>query len=103
MADAASTYGMAIGLKNSGDIVNAATDIVQFAVNEQCAEMQECDIYNKFIAAGKPVLHIEYGSASQARQYCVNEGAFSTVIKQMSLNGWVHYCDGSEANTPVSK
>jgi len=100
MADAAGSYGMSIGLKNAGDIVDSVTDIVQFAVNEQCSELQECGIYDNFTGAGKPVFHIEYGSPDQADQFCDHEGPFSTVIKEMSLNGWVHYCDGSESNTP---
>jgi hypothetical protein len=42
MADEAASHGMAIGLKNAGDIIPSATDIVQFAVNEQCSELGEC-------------------------------------------------------------
>jgi hypothetical protein len=81
--------------------------IVDFAVNEQCAQFGECATYNNFIASGKPVFHIEYPSkaptvaASERTTDCQNLGVtgLSTVLKELSLAGWVEYCDGSQATT----
>ena len=60
LADAAHARGMAIGLKNDVEQLPQMAGIVDFAVNEQCGEMGECDGYADFLAAGKPVYNIEY-------------------------------------------
>lgn len=97
----AAALNMAIGLKNAGSIISNVLDSVQFAVNEQCAELNECSTFQPFIDAGKPVFHIEYpnGAPSVAStavdKLCQWSGVnkFSTVIKKMSLDGWVEFCD----------
>ncbi|KAK0117355.1 hypothetical protein ONS96_013186 [Cadophora gregata f. sp. sojae] len=107
MAAQASSLNLAIGLKNSMDILPDLTPIMQFAVNEQCAAFGECDSYSAFLAAGKPVFHIEYPPSipniqpADRAQGCQNNGmsGMSTVFKNMSLSGWVGYCDGSSATT----
>jgi hypothetical protein len=89
---------MSIGIKNAMDILDSVQNDVQFAVNEECIANSECDVYNDFIRSGKPVYHIEYGSAYQASRFCSNS-YLNTVVKNMDLDGWVHYCDGSEWTT----
>ena len=81
------------------DIVDSVSGYVDFAVNEQCAQYDECDVYDSMMSAGKPIYHIEYGSGSSSR-FCVS--GLNTVIKKQSLDGWVAYCDGSQYNTPTS-
>jgi endo-alpha-1,4-polygalactosaminidase (GH114 family) len=103
MANEAKSLGLGLGLKNALAVVDNVTDVIQFAVNEECAVHNECNKYNNFTASGKPVFHIEYGSADQSTEFCVKTGAFSTVIKNPDLDGWVHYCDGSDSITPVSQ
>jgi hypothetical protein len=88
MAKEAKSLGLGIGLKNALAIVDSVTDVIQFAVNEQCAIHNECNLYNNFTATGKPVFHIEYGSGDQSTEFCLKQGAFSTVIKNMNLDGW---------------
>jgi hypothetical protein len=56
----AHSRGMAIGLKNGGDIIGSVIDKMQWSVNEQCAEYNECDVYAAFTEVNKPVFHIEY-------------------------------------------
>lgn len=102
---------LAIGLKNSGAIVNSVLDDVQFSVNEQCVQFSECTTYAPFVRASKPVFHIEYPEdapeveANQRSELCSATGdaegsdRFSTVIKKMELDGWVQYCDGDIADT----
>jgi hypothetical protein len=141
---------MSTGLKNAGDVIKSLSDDVQFAVNEECAQRAECDVYKSFVEprepnkVAKPVFHIEYvvrrpplgrttagiinaagpsvpggaeaveifntkwpnATTPQIRQrMCLNGSGLgnrlSTVIKEISLNGWVMYCDGSVATTRV--
>ena len=108
---------LVIGLKNAGDIVSAVLPYVQFSVNEQCMQYNECSTFAPFIQAGKPVFHIEYPSgagkgplsADLVAKYCGKAGAtkgsdgFSTVLKTMALDGWVEYCDGTVETTPAAK
>jgi hypothetical protein len=54
---------MAIGLKNSEELLQRVSQFVHFAVNEECASMansEGCGPYTKFLRLGKPVFHIEY-------------------------------------------
>jgi hypothetical protein len=110
LADLAHSYGMAMGLKNAGDILSEVIDDIEFAVNESCASSDECDYYEELIEAGKPVLHVEYVNsnnnvpANTRNRYCLkNEedyaSTFSTTIKVLSLNGWVLFCDGTTSTT----
>jgi hypothetical protein len=116
---------MTLGLKNAGAIVTAVLPVVDFSVNEQCAQYNECATFQPFIAAGKPVFHIEYPagdgdlqssvlasgfSGDTKKKFCgmgSDDGkleamqGFSTVLKKMSLDGWVEYCDGGVQVTSV--
>ena len=102
---------MGIGLKNSARLVQYVLPAVEFAVNEQCVQYSECARFAPFIDDGKPVFHIEYPeetTRSVAANYCRKDGAaegtdgFSTVIKNLNLDGWVKYCDGDVETTPLS-
>jgi hypothetical protein len=95
MAATALSYGLAIGLKNSQVILPQVSDVIQFAVNEQCSQYKECPLYNSLLASKKPVFNVEY---QQSTNLCANP-SLSTVYKRLSLNGWVRYCDGTEVTT----
>jgi hypothetical protein len=110
LIDKASERKIAVGLKNAGDIIADVLPLVQFAVNEQCAQFDNCGPFRPFIKAGKPVFHIEYPrgapsdvSAAESTDACTSTGSsrFSTVMKTKELDGWVRYCDGKQANTEV--
>ncbi len=62
LANAAHTRGLAIALKNDLNQTDSLVAYVDFALNEQCHEFDECDVYGGFTAAGKPVLNAEYRS-----------------------------------------
>jgi hypothetical protein len=126
MAAEAAKYNMATGLKNAQEILSNVQSVIQFAVNEECAtEDDPCQEYNDLLAAGKPVLHIEYVNTTSTGAWtnpsfpgasrsqlmtdlCVTKGSggiaskLSTVIKDLDLDGWVTYCDGSSATTAVN-
>lgn len=103
-------YNLSIGLKNSPDIIPDVLSLVQFAVNEQCAQDSNCGTFHPFIKANKPVFHIEYPqgapnnvTTTDSSDACSATGAshFSTLMKNMDLDGWVRYCDGATAETKV--
>lgn len=103
----ASGYGMKIGLKNSLDILKELTPIMDFAVNEQCAQLSECTAYDAFLDTNKPVFHIEYPNPLNTGQingvWCKGPGVagMSTILKDLQLNGKTIYCDGSQVDTPT--
>jgi hypothetical protein len=110
----AASLGMSTGLKNSQEILGSGIyDYIQFAVNEECVTQSDrttrCVEYTDLLNLGKPVLHIEYvdsSSVSQSKrnELCLTGGLgekLDTVIKYLSLDGWVLYCDGSYATTPT--
>lgn len=97
LASEAHSRGLAIGLKNAGKIVNATLDMMQWQVNEQCVQYQECDLFRPFLDAGKPVFHIEYPDETprvSTASICGDGEAqgFSTVLKHMNLDDWVEFC-----------
>lgn len=118
LAREAASYAMMTGLKNAGAIIDDVIDHVQFSVNEQCVQYDECSDFTAFPEAGKPVFHIEYPAGdddtdttkfdtSTVSKYCdigVSSGAngFNTAIKYMNLSGWIQYCDGNTYTTDGS-
>jgi endo-alpha-1,4-polygalactosaminidase (GH114 family) len=100
LAIGAHSLNMSLGLKNGGTIVNATIDMMQWEVNEQCVEYTECALFQPFIAAGKPVFHIEYPkdapsiSTTQKTSICGDKSAagFSTVLKDLDLDNWIETC-----------
>jgi hypothetical protein len=113
---------LALGLKNARSIISAVLPIVEFSVNEQCISYDECDHFQAFISVGKAVLHIEYpagdldlepgvertGFSEDVRskfcgKFSKGNRGFSTVLKKMSIDGWVQYCDGKVDMTSVNQ
>ncbi|KAF2401637.1 hypothetical protein EJ06DRAFT_462807, partial [Trichodelitschia bisporula] len=108
----AQKHNMAIGLKNAAKIIPSVLPAMQFSVNEQCVQYADCRSFAPFVEAGKPVFHIEYPSEVKpdfAANFCNKDfkpaqgsDGFSTVIKNMNLDGWVVYCNGQTARTPLA-
>jgi endo-alpha-1,4-polygalactosaminidase (GH114 family) len=100
LSDAAHARNLSIGLKNAGDIIPFVLDKVQWQVNEQCVKYREYSTFRPFIAAGKPVFHIEYPNsaptinATTKAQFCNDsrETGFSTVLKKIALDNWIEAC-----------
>ncbi|TID26024.1 H(+)/Cl(-) exchange transporter 3 [Venturia nashicola] len=126
LANYAHELGMGMGLKNVQTLLPRVMDVIQFAVNEECALVSgECDPYLDLVEAGKPVFHVEYASnyttkdgnvvisgegaegldsETLKRKLCLKRypklgKAFSTTIKTLNLNGWVLYCDDRWSET----
>lgn len=99
LADAAHSRGLAIGLRNAGEIVDDVLPEMEWVVNEQCIQYDECNLFAPFITANKPVFHIEYTSGNtksmsteSAAQDCAAPAGFSTVVKDIDLDAWVQTC-----------
>ncbi|KAH8780539.1 glycoside hydrolase superfamily [Hyaloscypha sp. PMI_1271] len=97
LADYAHSKGLAIGLKNAGAIVDSTVSFLDWSVNEQCIEFEECDLFAPFIEAGKPVFHIEYLNQSpDVQKDCYGPGTsgFSTILKpdESDLPATVQFC-----------
>ena len=82
---------MAFGLKNGGALVDRVIGFSQWAIVEQCAKYEECEQYDPFIKANKPVFQIEYSSVKKGCN-APNTKGFSTLIKKLSLNDWTKTC-----------
>jgi hypothetical protein len=84
-------HGLAVGLKNDLGQVRQLVDDFDFAVNEECAGYDECKLLKPFVAAGKPVFHVEY--TLPPRRFCAaTEGLGFNSIKKAA--------DYSLRNTP---
>jgi hypothetical protein len=100
LSTTAHANGLSIGLKNAGGLVGKVLDMMEFHVNEQCLQFNECSLFQPFIEAGKPVFHIEYPDAAPnitpdvKSQTCgvASTSGFSTVLKTLELNAWREAC-----------
>lgn len=73
-AQEAHNQGMAVGLKNAGNLLSSwegdatpfQTDLVanfDFSVIESCTQYKECHVYDSILKAGKPQIRVEYKSS----------------------------------------
>ncbi len=62
LATQAHARGLAIGLKNDGDQLEALEPYFDFTTNEQCHFYKECADYRFFTNKGNQVFNIEYAS-----------------------------------------
>ena len=60
LAAIAHAHGLSAGLKNDTDQLSQLESTFDFAINEQCAQYDECDAYDGWTAAGKAVVEVEY-------------------------------------------
>lgn len=97
IAGLAHADGLAIGLKNDVDQVPQLVSYFDFAIDEQCAEYEECDTLTPFIAEGKAVFHVEY--SVPLNQFCAQTTAlgFSSMRKNTSLDAARWPCPASSA------
>jgi len=86
LAEMAHERGMSIGLKNDLDQIPELLPYFDFAVNEQCAEANECEKLTPFIRAGKAVFHVEYDKANE--EFCPQSRALglSSMRKRLELD-----------------
>jgi hypothetical protein len=84
--------GLSVGLKNDLDQVDELVSEFDFAVNESCAEHDECDLLEPFVVQGKPVLHVEYDL--EPDEFCPATAPlrFRSIRKPVDLTAEVEPC-----------
>ena len=92
LADAAHERGLAVGLKNDLDQIDALVSHFDFAVNEQCFQYNECGSLTPFINNNKAVFGIEYELTADA--FCAESITykFSTLLMSYDLDGGRYSC-----------
>jgi len=92
LANAAHQRGLSIALKNDlGQIVDLEP-YFDWALDEQCAEYDECGELLPFIDAGKAVMHVEYHRVTLGFCPWSNQHGFSSMRKRISLDAWMDPC-----------
>nr|WP_285495581.1 endo alpha-1,4 polygalactosaminidase [Actinomadura sp. NBRC 104425] len=92
IAKLAHERGLSVGLKNDLPQIPELVGDFDFAVNEQCAQFDECDRLAPFVRAGKAVLHVEYelppsDFCEQSRRL-----GLSSMRKRLDLDRWREPC-----------
>ncbi|MBB4979913.1 MULTISPECIES: endo alpha-1,4 polygalactosaminidase [Streptomyces] len=92
IATMAHERGLSVGLKNDLDQIPQLLPDFDFAVNEQCAEYEECDALVPFVTAGKAVFHVEYELTTA--QFCpqTRKLGLSSMRKRYELDAWRQPC-----------
>lgn len=96
LAGEAHQRGLAIGLKNTTELLPQLINDFDFLVTEECFAQGWCNQTRPMVQAGKPVLNIEYTDTriKSASQFCASSislGIFS-ILKRRELDGWVEEC-----------
>ncbi|MCA9666483.1 MAG: endo alpha-1,4 polygalactosaminidase [Myxococcales bacterium] len=93
LADEAHKLGLSVGLKNDLDQVKALVASFDWALDEECAQYDECDLLKPFIAAGKAVFHVEYTPTNETKVCSVSKQlGLDTLIKRLELDAWRKTC-----------
>ncbi|HET6861271.1 MAG TPA: endo alpha-1,4 polygalactosaminidase [Streptomyces sp.] len=84
--------GMSVGLKNDLPQIPQLVRDFDFAVNEECAQYDDCAALAPFVKAGKAVLHVEY--AVPVRDFCDRSRklGLSSMRKKLDLGAWREPC-----------
>lgn len=92
IADIAHERGLAVGLKNDLAQIPQLLADFDFAVNEECAQYDECALLKPFTAAGKAVFHVEYAQPTAAFCPVARELRLSSMLKRPELDAWRRPC-----------
>ena len=92
LANEAHARGLSIGLKNDVDQIAELEPWFDWALNEQCAQYNECEQMMPFITAGKAVFGVEY--SGDAASFCpgINALNFDWLIKDLELTDTFATC-----------
>lgn len=92
VAAAAHDRGLSVGMKNGHDqpgAVDALVDAFDWALPEECAEYDECDTLQPFIAADKAVFAVDYMGSVDPDAACSTHAAagFDGLVKDEPPSG----------------
>ncbi len=102
LATEAHNRGLSIGLKNDVNQINDLINDFDWALNEQCYEYDECNNYQIFVNANKPVFGVEYNL--EPREFCpqANNSNYSWLKKKIDLDAWRYGCESYfNVKTPI--
>lgn len=89
--------GLAVGLKNALGAIAALADRVDWALNEQCVEYDECHRYAPLGRRGVPVFVVEYTGSQRRVCSVAHRWGLIAQRKHLNLGAWSHRCDGSRS------
>ncbi|MEU3352990.1 endo alpha-1,4 polygalactosaminidase [Streptomyces sp. NPDC037389] len=92
LADLAHERGLAIGLKNDLDQIPQLVNVFDFAVNEQCAQYDECEKLTPFVKHNKAVFHVEYELSTGEFCATARRLGLSSMQKKLELDAWRRPC-----------
>jgi len=95
LAQKAHERGLSIGLKNDLDQVQDLVHDFDWAINEQCAQYNECDMLSPFVDNGKAVFQVEYiEDGKTIEKFCPEslQNNFSGILKNFDLDAWQKAC-----------
>ncbi|GAA3787249.1 endo alpha-1,4 polygalactosaminidase [Streptomyces phyllanthi] len=92
IADIAHERGLSVGLKNDLPQIPQLLDDFDFAVNEECAQYDECGELTPFIEAGKAVFHVEYTEPRSSFCAEARRLKLSSMVKRPELDVWRDPC-----------
>jgi hypothetical protein len=87
IASEAHKRGLSIGLKNAGELVGVLVNDFDWALVEECYFYQECDKYEPFVLAGKPVFIAEYSELNSKFCEDARKKKFSLQFFKKDLGG----------------
>ncbi|MEK7184477.1 MAG: endo alpha-1,4 polygalactosaminidase [Patescibacteria group bacterium] len=86
LANEAHARGLSIGLKNDIDQIPELSHDFDWALNEQCFEFNECEIYSHFTSKNKAVFGVEY--EGDIKDFCpkANAANLDWLKKELALD-----------------
>lgn len=92
LSDEAHERGLSIGLKNDLDQIPGLLNWFDWALNEQCFEMDECELLEAFVRAGKAVFGVEYQGDPAVFCPSMNARNFDWLLMDWDLGGGRSAC-----------
>ncbi|NTU57268.1 MAG: endo alpha-1,4 polygalactosaminidase [Anaerolineales bacterium] len=95
LAEEAHKRGLAIGQKNSSDLVTELVGIYDFAITEDYFYYNEAESMLPYIKANKPVFAAEYTDLpGNFAEFCElsKQLNFSLILKKRGLDAWIQTC-----------
>jgi len=86
LIDTTHSLGMAAALKNAQEVGKQLYSKVDYAVNEQCLQYSECDLYEKAVKDNKLVINVEYQGGSSA---CDKAKSLGLLSKVQNGDSWI--------------
>ncbi|MEV4755253.1 endo alpha-1,4 polygalactosaminidase [Micromonospora sp. NPDC049559] len=92
LAELARSLDLSPGLGNDLPQVAALAPDFDFALNEECVRLRQCERLLPFADAGKPVFHVEYEGTTET--FCATSlgYGFSSIRKERALGAWRAPC-----------